>query len=100
MSIRVVSILATMALVPVELSFVAWYMLYWDLFPKYSLRRIVAWLLFIASVVIVPLLQIQLYKSINLIERADSLFISYLIITESVLSTALMFLFLILRRLR
>lgn len=91
MSPGLLSTFIPIALAPVELSLVAWYLLYWDLFPKYSLRRIIAWLLFLATLVIVPLLQIELYKRLNSIERADSLFVSGLIILESVLSIALMF---------
>jgi hypothetical protein len=92
------SILATIALVPVELAIVAWYILYWDLFPKYSLQRIVAWLVFISTVVIIPLLQIELYKRINSIKRIDDLFIGVLIFAESILSIALLFFFLNRRR--
>jgi hypothetical protein len=90
--------LATIALAPVEMAFVAWYISYWDLFPKYSVQRIVAWLAFISTVVIIPLLQIELYKRINALERADDLFIGVLIFTESMLSVALLFFFLNRRR--
>jgi hypothetical protein len=92
------STLATIALAPVEMAVVAWYILYWDLFPKYSLQRIVAWLAFISTVVIIPLLQIELYKRINSLERIDDLFIGVLIFTESMLSVALLLFFLNRRR--
>ena len=86
--------LVTIALAPVEMAVVAWYILYWDLFPKYSVQRIVAWLVFISTTVIIPLLQIELYKRMNALERVDDLFIGVLIFMESMLSVVLLFFFL------
>ena len=98
MLLHTLSIWGTVALAPLEIAAAAWYILYWDLFPKYSFRRIVAWLLFIATGVVIPLLQIELYKRVNSIERVDDLFIGILIFAESVLSVGLIFFVLLKRR--
>ena len=50
--------LTIILLVPIELGIVAWYFLYWDLFPKYSIRRLLPWLIFAVTGIGIPLLQI------------------------------------------
>jgi membrane associated rhomboid family serine protease len=81
----------------VELAIVAWYFLYWDLFPKWSLRRLVPWMIFMISVGGIPFLQIGIYKQLASVAVVDDPFVALLIAAEGLLSAALMF-YLLLRR--
>jgi len=80
-----------------ELGMVVWYLLYWDLFPKYSIRRLVPWLFFVASFIAIPLLQIFIYRRIASEKKIDDLFVPLVICFESITSVALGF-YLLLRR--
>jgi hypothetical protein len=57
--------LAVLPLAAVEWALVAWYVLYWDLFPKHSLRRLIPWAILILSVLGILILQIFIYKQIT-----------------------------------
>jgi hypothetical protein len=94
----VVSVLATLALAPLEFIAVVWYVSYWDLFPKYSPQRITAWIVFVCSTVIIPIIQIKLYRRLNGIEVVDGRYLYALIFIESAISVALIFYILIRRR--
>jgi hypothetical protein len=91
-------VLATLALAPLEFIGVVWYVSYWDLFPKYSPQRIAAWIVFVCSTVIIPIIQIKLYRRLNGIEVIDGRYLYVLIFIESTISVALIFLILIRRR--
>ncbi len=85
-------------LIPIELGIVAWYFLYWDLFPKYSVQRLLPWLIFLLSGVGIPLLQIFMYKSITSTAKVDDLYVGVTIFAESMLAVALAFYLLFKRR--
>jgi hypothetical protein len=88
-------------LAPIEAGIVAWYFLYWDLFPKYSVRRLLPWLIFIIITGIgIPLLQISVYRSITSLTKIDDPFVFLVIFFESVTSAALAFYILVKRRKR
>jgi hypothetical protein len=87
-------------LAPLQFAIVAWYFLYWDLFPKYSVRRVVPWLLFVLSGIGIPLLQISIYRAITAVARIDDPFVSITIFVESMMSVALVFYLLRSRRMR
>ncbi len=76
---------------PVQWSVALWYLGYWDLFPKYSLKRLIAWLL---TVVILPgtvLVQYHVYRSIlAAVCRSDVIFYSVTIV-ENTASISLLF---------
>lgn len=91
---------AILLLVPVELGIVAWYFLYWDLFPKYSVRRLLPWLIFVLSGVGVPLLQMFIYKSITSTAKINDPYVGVIIFVESVMAVALLFYLLLSRRTR
>jgi hypothetical protein len=87
-------LLARLAILPlalVQLSIVAWYLLYWDLFPKYSARRLLPWLIFVLSGIGIPLLQIYIYRSITSVGRIDDLFVAITIVAQSVLAVGVGF---------
>ena len=92
--------IAILFLVPVELGIVAWYFLYWDLFPKWSVRRLFAWSIFILTVIGVPLLQIFIYRSITSVANVDGSYVLLIIFSESILAVALVFYLLFKRRSR
>jgi len=98
MSSFAVSVLATLALATLEFLAVVWYVAYWDLFPKYSPQRILAWIVFVCSTVIIPISQIKLYQRLNGIESDDGRYLYVLIFTESAISVVLIFSILIKRR--
>ena len=80
-----------------EFGAVAWYLLYWDRFPKNSIRRLLPWLIFILSLVGIPILQIKIYQRVTSLDIVgDGVFI--LISLESVLAIALIFYLLVRRR--
>jgi hypothetical protein len=83
-------------LVLVELGVVGWYFLHWDLFPKYSIRRLFPWSVLISSILGIPLLQIYIYRTITAETIVGDVML-LIISLESILSTALMF-YLLLRR--
>jgi len=85
-------------LILVELGIVAWYFLYWDLFPQYSIKRLVPWLIFIISLVTIPLLQIGIYRAITSVKAIEDIFVFLVIFLESLLSAALIFYLLLKRR--
>jgi hypothetical protein len=82
----------------VELGIVAWYLLYWDLFPKYSIRRLVPWSLLILSAIGIPLLQIYTYRIITMEAAVNDVFVHLVIFSESVASAAFGFYLLLKRR--
>lgn len=82
----------------VELGIVAWYFLYWDLFPKYSIKRLVPWLIFVASLIVIPLLQIGIYRKITSVKAIEDIFVFIVIFFESLFSVALIFYMLLERR--
>lgn len=84
----------------VELGIVGWYFLYWDLFPKYSIRRLLPWVIFLASAIGIPLLQIAIYKDATSKQVVDDPFVSIVIFAESIASVALAFYLLLRRRSR
>jgi len=92
--------LTIILLVPIELGIVAWYFLYWDLFPKYSIRRLLPWLIFAVTGIGIPLLQIFVYRSITSVTKIDDPFVFVVIFAESIMSVALAFYLLIKRRSR
>jgi hypothetical protein len=92
------SVLATLALAPLEFIAVAWYVSYWDLFPKYSPQRILAWIVFVCSTVIIPISQIQLYRRINAVQIVDGYYLYVLVFIESVISVLLIFYILVRRK--
>ena len=87
-------------LVPIEIGIVAWYFLYWDLFPKYSIRRLLPWLIFVVAGIGIPLLQIFVYRSITSVTKIDDPFVFVVIFAESMMSVALAFYLLSKRRSR
>lgn len=89
---------AILFLVPVQLGIVAWYLLYWDLFPKYSVRRLLAWSIFFLSMVSIPLLQILIYRAITSIRKIEDPYVAITISVEGALALALMFYLLLKRR--
>lgn len=91
---------AILLLMPVELGIVAWYFLYWDLFPKYSVRRLLPWSIFIMSAIGIPLLQIFVYRAITSVAKVDDPYVGITIFAESILALALMFYLLFKRRSR
>ena len=91
---------AILFLVPVELGIVAWYFLYWDLFPKCSVRRLLPWLIVILSGIGVPLLQLFIYKSMTSATKVDDPYVALTIFAESALAVALVFYLLSKRRSR
>ena len=90
--------IAILFLIPVELGIVAWYFFYWDLFPKYSVRRLLPWLILVLSGVGVPLLQIFIYKLITSTAKIDDPYVNVTIFIESVMAAALSFYLLFRRR--
>ena len=86
--------------IPVELGIVAWYFLYWDLFQKYSVRRLLPWSIFILSAIGIPLLQIFIYRSITSVAKVDDPYVGATIFAESMLAVALIFYLLFKRRSR
>ena len=91
---------AILFLVPIELGIVAWYFRYWDLFPKYSVRRLLPWLIFILSAIGIPLFQIFIYRSITSVTKVEDPYVGITIFLESALAVALMFYLLLKRRSR
>jgi hypothetical protein len=92
--------LAIAPLALVELGVVAWYFLYWDLFPKYSAQRLVPWLIFIMSVIGIPLLQIGIYRKLASAKEVDDVVVLLEIFLESLCSVGLIFVVLLIRRSR
>ena len=93
--------LAILPLALVELGVTAWYILYWDLFPKYSLRRLLPWLIFVLSGIGIPLLQISIYRLIApAVGRIDDVYLAMTLAGESALAVVLMFYLLHRRRTR
>ncbi len=90
--------IAILFLVPVELGIVAWYFLYWDLFPKYSVRRLLPWLILVLSAVGIPLLQMLIYKSITSTAKINDPYVGIIIFVESVMAVTLLFYLLFKRR--
>jgi hypothetical protein len=84
--------LAILPLALVELGVVAWYLLYWDLFPKYSVRRLLPWLIFVLSGIGIPLFQISIYRLItSAVGRIDDLYLAMTIAGQSALAVVLGF---------
>ena len=92
--------LAIAPLALVELGVVAWHFLYWDLFPKYSAQRLVPWLIFIMSVIGIPLLQIGIYRKLASAKEVDDVVVLLEIFLESLCSVGLIFVVLLIRRSR
>ncbi len=91
---------AILLLIPVELGIVAWYFLYWDLFPKYSARRLLPWVIFVLSAIGIPLLQIFIYRSIMSVAKVEDPYVGVVIFVESMLAVVLVFYLLFKRRSR
>jgi hypothetical protein len=92
--------LAIAPLALVELGVVAWYFLYLDLFQKYSAQRLVPWLIFIMSVIGIPLLQIGIYRKLASAKEVDDVVVLLEIFLESLCSVGLIFVVLLIRRSR
>lgn len=88
-TVQIAVLALTSPLTLVELGIVGWYFLYWDQFPKYSIRRLLPWASFLISLIGIPLLQIAIYKDTTSKNAVDDPFIPILIFTESVASIAL-----------
>jgi hypothetical protein len=85
---------ARLSIVPftfIHLGIIMWYFLYWDFFPKYSLRRLLPWLFLVISFVAIPLLQVAIYSKMVSVKAIDDPFVVLIIIGESVLSLGLIF---------
>lgn len=67
----------------------AWYFSYWDLFPKYSLRRLIPWLIFVLSGIGVPVAQILLYRGLTLTGRLEGLFVPVVVVAQSAITVAI-----------
>jgi hypothetical protein len=100
MDILLVSRILITPLMLIELGIVGWYFLYWDLFPKYSVRRLLPWAILLLSTIGIPLLQIAAYKDVTSQQVVQDPFVPILISTESAASVALAFCLLLRRRLR
>ena len=74
-----------------ELGIVAWYFLYWDLFPKKSAKRLIPWFIFLLSLLAIPIIQIGIYRKIYSVEIVDNLTVYLIIVLESLFSTVLIF---------
>ena len=84
--------MSKLTIVPLALfqwGIIAWYLLYWDLFPKYSLRRLIPWILLLASAVGVPAVQALIYRRMASTNRVEGWFVPLTIIFESAVSVAL-----------
>ena len=92
--------LTVLLVAPIEFAVVAWYFLYWDLFPKYSIRRLLPWLIFLLTGVAVPLVQISIYRGMTSVTKVDDPFVGIVIFMESMGAVALAFYLLIRRRSR
>lgn len=84
----------------IEFGIVAWYLLYWDLFSRYSIKRLGAWVIYIISVVAIPLLQIGIYREITSVNQIEDFFVFLVIWFESFVSVVLIFGLLLRRRFR
>jgi hypothetical protein len=93
-----VSKIAVLPLSIVEWVIVGWYVLYWDLFPKYSLRRLIPWFLLLASVVAIPVAQALLYRRLTSTNKVEGWFVPITIFIESAISVGLVLYFLKKRR--
>jgi len=91
---------AILLLAPVPLGVVAWYLLYWDLFPRYSLRRLLSWFMLMLSVIGIPLLQMLIYRSVISVTNIGDGFVEITIFMQSALAVALAFYLLLRRRSR
>ena len=85
-------------LVPFQLGIVAWYFLYWDRFPKYSLRQLLPWLILFLSGIGVPFAQIWIYRRITSLGRIDDPYLGITIFAQSAMAIALAFYLLVKRR--
>jgi hypothetical protein len=90
--------LAVLLLAPIELGLVAWYLLHWDLFPKYSMQRLLPLFVLILSGIGVPLLQAFAYRVITSVTKINDLFVGATIFFQSMLAVALGFYLLFKRR--
>jgi hypothetical protein len=91
--------LAIILFIPFQLALVVWYLIYWDLFPKYSLRRLIPCVVFILSGIIIPLLQIFIYKTITGVASVDDIWVGIIVLIQSGAVVAVIF-YLLLRRRR
>lgn len=97
-----IALLARISLVPfmlLEIGIVGWYFSQWDDLPKYSVRRVLAWTIFMISAVALPLLQISIYRRLTSARRVEDPFVGGVILIESLVSVALAF-YLVKRRSR
>lgn len=86
--------LSVLPLAVVEWGIVLWYFLYWDLFPKYSARRLIPWALFVLSVPAIVLLQIHIYKYIASVHRINDVVFKGALVFENAISVLLLFMIL------
>ena len=78
-------------LMPLEIGIVGWYFWHWDVLPKYSVRRLLAWAIFMISAVALPLLQISIYRRLTASRRVEDPFVGIVILLESLISVFLAF---------
>jgi len=92
----VFGVLLAVLLAFVQLGIVAWYFLYWDIFPKYSAQKIVSWLLSVLGVSAVPLLQIKIYQAVTSEQKVgDALLV---MIFFECMSSVILLLYLLVKR--
>ena|ERR1700678_2413057 len=82
--------LAVVPLCLIEWGIVGWYVLYWDMFPKYSPRRLIPWLLLLGCVVAIPVAQALLYRQLAWTSKVEGWFVPVTIFIESTMSAGLM----------
>lgn len=82
-----------------EIGIVGWYFSHWDVLPKYAVRRLLAWTIFMISAVALPLLQISIYRRLTSWRRVEDPFVGVVILVESLVSVVLAF-YLVKRRSR
>jgi hypothetical protein len=93
-------LLGRLAILPfalLELGIVLWYLTYWDLFPRYSLKRLVPWFISVLSIGGTALGQLRLYLWITSSTRLTDNFVYAVLFVQSIFSGLLIFFVLIKR---
>ena len=81
--------LAVASLALVEFGIFAWHFHYWNRFPKYSLKRVIPWVVCVSSSIGIPLAQILLYRALtgaNKVVGSDQSFLAAVIVIEGVVA--------------
>jgi hypothetical protein len=84
----------------VQLILIAWYVLYWDKFPKYSARRLTAWFVLLFSVIAVVPIQLEIHEWITPVAKIEDNFLFAVIVLEGLASAGLLLYLLWRRRLQ